>query len=140
MMVTGYEEMTTKMCSRVRMPMEIRNVVNNRSLFGLELPISEEPFDPNIVVSREHKNRDMATDCIEDPGDFCPFLPGKRGNTVFYIPEKDKTVRCRRLDSLQKPVETFATMAPEMQATCGKIGFDPEMKIGNDEHALGVFY
>ena len=89
-MMTGYEEMTSQVRSWVRVAMEVCDIVNNRSFFWLELALFEEPLDTNVVVSRENKNRDTAAYGVENSGDFCPFLPGKRGNAVLYIPEEDK--------------------------------------------------
>ena len=74
--VTGYEEMTAKVRRRVRVAVEVRDAINDLSLLWPDLGLLKEPFDTDVVVSREDKDRDAAPDRIEDTRDLCSTPAG----------------------------------------------------------------
>ena len=120
------------------MAVEVRDAIDDLSLLWPDLGLLKEPFDADVVVSREDKDRDAAPDRIEDTRDLSPLLPGERRDAVLDVTQEDRPVRICRIDGLHEPVEAFGAVAFEMHSMRGEIGLDPEMEVGNDEQALGV--
>lgn len=118
------------------MAVEVADTIYDSSFPCTDLPGPEVAFDTNVMVAREYPQGDPVPQRPEDPGKLKVLLTGYRGDAVLDIPEQDKAVRIGPVHDRKKSFNPGFAPAPEVKPVSGKIGFNPEMEISNNQVPL----
>ena len=106
--------------------------------FGRILGLLKEPFDADVVVSREDKDRDAAPDRIEDTRDLSHSCRVSDGMLCLTSPRRiSRSGSVASMVFMSRSRRSVLWLLKCMSMR-GEIGLDPEMEVGNDEQALGV--
>src|SRR5512137_1390738 len=97
------------------MTVEVPDAIDDLPLLCADLIRPEIVLNSDIVVAREHPQRDPLPQSFQDTGQLKIFLSRECRDAVLDIAKEDKPVRIHAVDERKQPLQPGPAPAPEMK-------------------------